>query len=174
MVPLTEQQIDVLFLFCRQHYIRYYDVQIELVDHLANAIEQQIHHRPGLGFEQALNEVYQGFGKTGFRNIIIAKEKSLEAAHRKYYFQAFRAYFTLPKILFTLFLLVIPFTIYHYFQTDAMLLGTFLFIVLWRSSFMRSVCPFTCIIVINDRHNRSSAESYGNPTILSAFSATLL
>lgn len=37
---LTEEQIADLFLFCEENGVRYYEVQIELVDHLASAIEQ--------------------------------------------------------------------------------------------------------------------------------------
>ena len=40
-MKLTNQQIEQLFTFTRQHYVEYYDLQSELVDHLANAIEEQ-------------------------------------------------------------------------------------------------------------------------------------
>jgi hypothetical protein len=37
-MKLTAPQIDHLLLY-RQHYVEWYDLQSELVDHLANAIE---------------------------------------------------------------------------------------------------------------------------------------
>jgi hypothetical protein len=40
-MKLTAPQIDHLFTFTRQHYVEWYDLQSELVDHLANAIETQ-------------------------------------------------------------------------------------------------------------------------------------
>jgi hypothetical protein len=40
-MQLTTSQIDKLFTFTRQHFGRYYDLQSELVDHLANSIEAQ-------------------------------------------------------------------------------------------------------------------------------------
>ena len=45
-MKLTPQQIDQLYLFTRQHYVEYYDLQTELVDHLANAIETEWQQNP--------------------------------------------------------------------------------------------------------------------------------
>ena len=39
-MKLTETQIENLYKFTRQHYVYHYDVQTELVDHLANDIEE--------------------------------------------------------------------------------------------------------------------------------------
>lgn len=39
-MKLTPEQIQELYKFTRQHYVEHYDVQTELVDHLANDIEQ--------------------------------------------------------------------------------------------------------------------------------------
>lgn len=38
-MKLSAQQIDQLYAFTRQHFVEWYDLQSELVDHLANAIE---------------------------------------------------------------------------------------------------------------------------------------
>ena len=40
-MKLTPQQIEQLYQFTRQHYVEWYDLQTELVDHLANSIETQ-------------------------------------------------------------------------------------------------------------------------------------
>lgn len=40
-MKINTSQIDQLFIFTRQHYVEYYDLQSELADHLANAIEEQ-------------------------------------------------------------------------------------------------------------------------------------
>ena len=39
---LTDEQIAALFAFCEKHLVRHYDLQVELVDHLANAIETKM------------------------------------------------------------------------------------------------------------------------------------
>jgi hypothetical protein len=52
-------QIDHLFTFTRQHYVEWYDLQSELVDHLANAIETQWQENPKLSFNEALNKEFK-------------------------------------------------------------------------------------------------------------------
>lgn len=64
---LTPAQIAYLFSFCRKHFIPYYDLQIELVAHLAHAIEHLMGEQPQLEFEETLAAVYREFGATGFR-----------------------------------------------------------------------------------------------------------
>lgn len=38
-MQLTKEQIQSLFTFTKQHFVEWYDLQCELVDHLANDIE---------------------------------------------------------------------------------------------------------------------------------------
>ena len=40
MSKLTTTQIQSIFDFTTTKYIKYYDVQLELVDHIANRIEE--------------------------------------------------------------------------------------------------------------------------------------
>jgi hypothetical protein len=69
---LTEAQIESLHMFCEFHGVKYYDVQVELVDHLASAIENRWENEPNIGFEQALNDVYSAFGVGGFSKVRMA------------------------------------------------------------------------------------------------------
>lgn len=101
---LTDTQINELFAFCKRHYVHYYDVQVELVDHLANAIEEKINANPTLSFEKALDEVYKTFGYKGFAGIVEAKTFAIEKQYRKLRYKLFFAYFTWPKAMFTLML----------------------------------------------------------------------
>ncbi len=111
---IGETQIQFLHKFCEQHYVRYYDVQVELVDHLAAAIEQEQEQDPGLDFTQAVNKVYKGFGITGFSKMVGAYERSARKRYNRKFYQIFKSYFTPPRIFFTLLLfliLLIPFYI---------------------------------------------------------------
>jgi len=49
---LTKEQIDYLFEFCRMKGVACYDVQVELVDHLANAIEKEVAEHPDWSFAE--------------------------------------------------------------------------------------------------------------------------
>lgn len=101
---LTDTQINELFAFCKRHYVHYYDVQVELVDHLANAIEEKINANPSLSFEKALDEVYKTFGYKGFAGIVSAKTTAINKQYRKLRYKLFFEYFTWPKAMFTLML----------------------------------------------------------------------
>ena len=102
---LTSQQIEELFAFCRRHYVHYYDVQLELVDHLANAIEEKMVADKNISFEAALDEVHKSFGYKGFAGVVEAKETALFNTNKKLRWNLFFKYFTVPKIAFTLFLI---------------------------------------------------------------------
>jgi hypothetical protein len=47
-MKLTTEQIEQIYLFTRQHYLEWYDLQTELVDHLAVAIETEWQENPSL------------------------------------------------------------------------------------------------------------------------------
>ena len=53
-MKLSSDQIQQLYTFTQQHYVEYYDLQTELVDHLANSIEEQWTENPKRSFEEAL------------------------------------------------------------------------------------------------------------------------
>jgi hypothetical protein len=99
---LTPQQIDELFAFCRRHYVHYYDVQLELVDHLANAIEEKMTTDKNISFEAALNAVYNSFGYKGFAGVVEAKQTAVSKHWRKLRWAFFKSYFTWPKAALTL------------------------------------------------------------------------
>lgn len=72
---LTDDEIERLFSFCAKHYVPEYDLQIELVDHLASGIEEQWLKNPELPFPIALNNTFDKFGIYGFGKIKSQKEK---------------------------------------------------------------------------------------------------
>lgn len=82
-MKLTESQIESLYQFTRQHYVEYYDVQVELVDHLANDIEQIWEQQPGLSFNDARDKSFKKFGVFGFMNVVESKEAQMTKKYFK-------------------------------------------------------------------------------------------
>ncbi|MFK7834360.1 MAG: hypothetical protein AB8B52_13885 [Winogradskyella sp.] len=109
-MTLTEDQIKQLYIFTQQHYVDWYDVQTELVDHLANGIEAQWQTNPNLSFDAALHLEFKKFGVIGFNDVIEEKTKALNKHYQLLLWRYFKGYFKWPKIVITLFL------IYGYFQ----------------------------------------------------------
>jgi hypothetical protein len=101
-MKLTPQQIDHLYLFTRQHYVEWYDLQSELVDHLANAIETQWQENPKLSFDEALNMEFKKFGIFGFMGVVEEKQKFLGKKYNRLVLSHISAFFTLPKIILTI------------------------------------------------------------------------
>lgn len=115
-MKLTESQIDNLYKFTRQHYVYHYDVQTELVDHMANDIEQIWLEYPKITFEEARDKSFKKFGIFGFMDVIEAKQKQMNKRYWKLLLRFAKEWFTLPKVITTLliflavfFLMQIPF-----------------------------------------------------------------
>lgn len=123
---LTNEQIEDLFAFCEEQDVPYYDVQIELVDHLANAIEQKWIEKPNLPYENALWAVFDQFGPSGFHKIRKAKEKELRKKYNRLLWQYIGEFYKLPKILLTLGVVICLFCIFRMSENN---LDTFLFLL---------------------------------------------
>lgn len=104
-MKLTESQIEFLYQFTRQHYVEYYDVQVELVDHLANDIEQIWEQQPGLSFNDARDKSFKKFGVFGFMNVVESKEAQMTKKYFKLVLKFAKEWLSLPKIILTLLLL---------------------------------------------------------------------
>ncbi len=109
-MQLTQQHIQQLYTFTQMHYVEYYDLQTELVDHLANGIEQQWETNPDLAFESALQIEFKKFGVCGFSDVVSEKTKALNKHYWLLIWNDFKSFFTIPKIILTLFLM------WSYFQ----------------------------------------------------------
>jgi hypothetical protein len=109
---LTKEQIEYLFAFCRQHFVQYYEVQIELVDHLANAVEVEMANDPKLSFENAVEKVHRSFGVMGFAPLVSEKRKIAEKQSWKLFWRVFREQFKWPKILTFFLLTALSFTLF--------------------------------------------------------------
>lgn len=111
MEKVTEEQIKELHSFTKRRFVEYYDVELELVDHLANGIEEQWRAHPELSFEEALQKEYKKFGIFGFVGMIEKKQAELHNYYYKITFQALKDFFSIPKIVVTvaIFLLLFAF-----------------------------------------------------------------
>jgi hypothetical protein len=103
-MPLTAIQIETLFAFMEKKSVRYYDLQVELVDHLASSIEAQMEKNGTLTFDNALQKVYNDFVKSDFAHVVKEKQIILEQQRRTVFWKTVKWYFTAPKIAFTILL----------------------------------------------------------------------
>ena len=115
-MKLTPEQIQELYKFTRQHYVEHYDMQTELVDHLANDIEQIWQEKPSLSFEEARTISFKKFGVFGFMDVYGARQGALQKKYMKILWQHAKDWFRLPKIIATI-------TFFYFFYTGLIQYG---------------------------------------------------
>lgn len=99
MKKITTTQIEQLFAFTRQHYVEHYDLQCELVDHLANGIEQQWERIPAMHFDEALQVEFKKFGVFGFMDVVDKKQRAMEKRYLKIIWQHMLSFFKSARVL---------------------------------------------------------------------------
>ena len=102
MRKITEQEIKLLFDFTKKHYVEFYDVQVELVDHLANAIEEQWKENLKLSFEEALQIEFKKFGIFGFTGLVEQKQAELHKYYNKMLWNELLQFISIPKVIVTI------------------------------------------------------------------------
>lgn len=128
-MKLTNSQIDLLYKFTKKHYVYHYDVQTELVDHLANDIEEIWEEHPNLSFEDARQKSFKKFGIFGFMDVVEAKQKQMNKRYRKILWRFFKEWFTLPKIVITLTIFLSLFFFFQIQYSEYFLLGILFILV---------------------------------------------
>lgn len=101
-LKVNDQQIEELYAFTRKHFVEHYDLQTELVDHLAMAIEKQWEAQPRLSFEKALQIEFKKFGVFGFMEVVEERQKALSKKYSKLIWKHFKDFFKLPRIVLTI------------------------------------------------------------------------
>lgn len=122
-MKLNEEQIQALFDFTKKKLVHFYDLQIELVDHLAASIEEEMELDKKLKFEDALERVYQRFGIFGFSQIVQQKQKQLERLHFKRWMKEVFSLFRWPQALGSLTLLGSLYTLDKTVDPDYLRIG---------------------------------------------------
>ena len=77
MRKTNPEEIEQLYEFTRRHYVEYYDVQTELVDHLASAMEKNWEQEQQLSFEENLQREFSKFGVFGFMEVVERKSNAM-------------------------------------------------------------------------------------------------
>lgn len=130
---INAEQLAQLFDFTRKHYVEYHDLQSELADHLAHAIEQRWEEQPSLSFDEALQAEFKKFGIFGFSDIVAERHNALFKRYYGLVWQEFRSVLKLPVLLFTM---VATWGMYHalmaYQYSHAFFMLAFLATSTWK------------------------------------------
>jgi hypothetical protein len=156
-MKLSTEQIERLYQFTRQHYVEYYDLQTELVDHLANAIEEQWQQNPKLSFEEALQIEFKKFGVFGFMDVVEQRQSALNKKYNKLVLNELKTFFSVPKIIGTIAAVGIVFYLMKQLQGEFWVVQSFFFIL---------VISYFAGMVILMRRNKKRNKQNGKKWLL--------
>ena len=125
-MTLSEQHIEDLYAFTRKHFVEYYDLQTELVDHMANDIEAILEGDPSLSFEQARDKAFKKFGVFGFMEVVEQRAKAMNKKYAKLLWHYTKDWFRLPQIMATLSMCLIFYTIFSFEVSSLIFVTAFL------------------------------------------------
>jgi len=119
---LTPEQIDELYAFCSKRNVYEYEIQTELVDHMASSIEAQLNQNTSLSFYEALGITYSKFGVNGFKEIVKIKRKMFRRKYNILFLKFLVSFFQVPRIILTIVLTVSLYLIFWYFDENQAIL----------------------------------------------------
>lgn len=106
---VSDDELNRLHTFTIKHFVEYYDLQMELTDHLANAIETRWQQEPQLSFENALQQEFKKFGIFGFMTVVEQRQLALNKKYNKLCLGYLREFFRLSKIILSVLAMAIIF-----------------------------------------------------------------
>jgi len=130
-MPLTKAQIQQIDTYIKNCGVQWYDVRMELIDHFALAVEENLEENQDLEFKQALNKVHKSFGVNGFKNLLATKTKVVEKQFYKSAFKYFVGFFKIPRIILTVSAYWGLVKLSEFFDIKKMLFYVFLSLVLY-------------------------------------------
>lgn len=102
-MKLTEEQIRYIENYIKSFDIKYYEVYMEILDHMILSVEDILEENKEITFEDAvLKAKVEGFGKKGFRGMMDERLQLAQKQARKENNKMIKEYFTFPKIVMTL------------------------------------------------------------------------
>ena len=117
-MKLNDEQITYIENYINQNDINYYEIYMEILDHMILSVEELLEKNPTKNFEEAvLIAKVEGFGrKKGFRGLLREKLKLAQKKARKDNLKSIKEFFTFPKLVLTLSVFVCYYWFLNFFK----------------------------------------------------------
>lgn len=116
-MQLTKEQILYIEDYIKGFDIKYYEIYMEILDHMILSVETILEQNKEIIFEDAVIQAkVEGFGKKGFRGMMNEKVKLAQKQARKENNKKIKEYFTLPKLVLTIGVFVVYYFFLSFFQ----------------------------------------------------------
>jgi len=137
---LNKEQVAYVSKWIKARGVTYYDVNMEMTDHLASEIEVLM-DAENFKFYDATKEAFSKYRRFHFMNIEEEKVKQLENQSWQEFKTEFKAFFTLPKVVITLFIFMSIYTSIAFFDYENVywifiVLGILIFTVMFARNWL--------------------------------------
>jgi hypothetical protein len=114
-MKLTNQQIQYVSNYIESKDIKWYELQVELTDHMVSSMEEFWEQNPDLSFEQVKENTFKKFTKLELKAIEKQRTKILSKELSKQHRKLIRDYLTFPKIMVSIVVVYFAYTFSAYF-----------------------------------------------------------
>ncbi|TDE04323.1 hypothetical protein [Flavobacterium sandaracinum] len=109
-MKLTNQQIEYIKNYITRCDTMYYEVYLEILDHIILSVEAILEKEETISFENAVVMAKEeAFGKIGFKGMMTEKVKAINRKNRKSFNLQIKSYFDFPKSMIAITVFVIYF-----------------------------------------------------------------
>jgi hypothetical protein len=129
-MKLTNQQIQYVSNYIESKDIKWYELQVELTDHMVTSMEEFWAKDPDLTFHQVKYYAEDKFGRNGFKAIEEERTQILKKEYRSAQWKMIVDYLKFPKIFASLLALIISYKLSFYYDKPVKFLAVFYVFVL--------------------------------------------
>ena len=98
-MKLSKEQLSAIKSFISKRGITYLDIQMEILDHVASAVEDRMGVNSNLSFEDALKQTHASFGIFGFGGVEDSIINNMSKKYNQTFWRIFCSFFGVKYIL---------------------------------------------------------------------------
>lgn len=116
---LTTEQINYIENYIQSFDIKWYEIQVELTDHMISIMEEIWEQDPELTFHQVKHQAEQRFGSGYFKTIVAERKTILHKEYNRQQRKMVAEFLKFPKIIASILLGVVAYQVSFYFENPA-------------------------------------------------------
>lgn len=118
-MKLTAEQINYIENYIQSFDIKWYEIQVELTDHMISIMEEIWEQDPELTFHQVKHQAEQRFGRGYFKSIVAERKAILQKEYNRQQRKMVGEFLKFPKIIASILLGVVVYQVSFYFENPA-------------------------------------------------------
>lgn len=118
-MKLTTEQINYIENYIQSFDIKWYEIQVELTDHMVSIMEEIWEQDPELTFHQVKHQAEQRFGRGYFKSIVAERKTILQKEYNRQQRKMIGEFLKFPKIIASILLGVVVYQVSFYFENPA-------------------------------------------------------